>query len=59
MGPIISSSSHLIKIHLSIFRCKAETTEETFFIVIKIGGKDELKVFKLAKHTEKQYECKL
>jgi len=59
MGPIISSFSHLIKIHLSIFRCEVELTEETFFVVIKVGRKDELKVFKLAEYTEKRYECKL
>jgi len=57
MDPTISSPAHLIKIHLSIFRCKAEMTEETFFVVIEVGRKDELKVFRLTEDSEKRYEC--
>ena len=59
MGPIISSSSHLVKIHLIILRCEVELTEETSFVAIRVGRQDELKVLKLAEYTEKRYECKL
>ena len=38
---------------LSIFRCEAEMTGETFFIVIEVGRKDELKVFELVGSMEK------
>ena len=44
---------------LSISRCEAGMTKETFFIVIKVGRKDELEAFKLAEDTEKRYECRL
>lgn len=32
--------------------------EETFFIVIEVGRKDELRIPKLAEDTEKRYECR-
>jgi hypothetical protein len=42
---------------VSISQCKAEMTEETFLVMIEVGRKDELKVFRLTEDTEKQYGC--
>lgn len=47
MGPILSSSPHLV-IYLSTLWCEAEITVQTFLIVIKVGRKNELGLFRLA-----------
>ena len=56
MGPIFRPLPRLGFIKLIIFWCEAEMAARTFLIVIKVRGKDELRLSKLEEGTEMRYE---